>query len=248
MAKLIRLQDGKRFQMGGGDSRRLVDPDVGASRITLNYSVFQPGHEFPQHIHDASADVFIVLEGGVSVRQGEVYTPIVVGDLAYIPAGEVHGTVNQTADEATLISFQSPPDTALYRGERDPSVTGGTVPTPPPGHVSQVQIRTLTSGEKVDGDGSRVWTPVGPAMGAQEMTLSYWELEPGVSLSVPAVERSESVWFVRSGQASLEAGGETLEMSKHSAAFVAPGEEQTIANASTDVARLIRCQAPAPQA
>ena len=95
MAKLIHLEDGKRFRMGGGDSRRLVDSGMGASMITRNYSVFQPGHEFPQHIHDASADVFIVLQGGVSVRQGEVYAPISAGDLAYIATGEVHGTVNQ---------------------------------------------------------------------------------------------------------------------------------------------------------
>ena len=149
MAKLIRLQDGKRFRMGGGDSRRLVDPDVGASLITLNHSIFEPGHEFPQHIHDASADVFIVLEGGVSVRQGDAYTPITAGDLAYIPAGEVQGTVNQTSAQATLISFQSPPDTALYRGERDPSATGA-VPRPPAGHASRVQIKTMASGQAID--------------------------------------------------------------------------------------------------
>ena len=246
MARLIRLQDGKRFQMGGGDSRRLVDPDVGASLITLNYSVFQPGHEFPQHIHDASADVFIVLEGGVSVRQGDAYTPITVADLAYIPAGEVHGTVNQTAAEATLISFQSPPDTALYRGERDPSVTGAA-PKPPAGHVSQVQIKTLTGGQAVSAEGHRTWTPVSPSMGAQEMTLLYCELEPGASLPVPGTQGAESVWFVWSGQVSLEAGGEGHEMPERSAAFVPAGEGQVVTNTGTSAARLIRCQAPAEQ-
>jgi mannose-6-phosphate isomerase-like protein (cupin superfamily) len=247
MAKLIRLQDGKRFQMGGGDSRRLVDPDVGAALITLNYSVFQPGHEFPQHIHDASADVFIVLEGGVSVRQGDAYTPITVADLAYIPAGEVHGTVNQTPAEATLISFQSPPDAALYRGERDPSVTGA-VPKPPAGHVSQVQIKTLASGHVVSAEGYRMWTPVSPSMGAREMTLSYCELEPDGSLPVPPAERAESVWFVWLGQVSLEVGRGRLEMPERSAAFVPAGEGQTVTNAGTVVARLVHCQAPSEQA
>jgi mannose-6-phosphate isomerase-like protein (cupin superfamily) len=246
MAKRIRLQDGKRFQMGGGDSRRLVDPDVGASLITLNYSIFQPGHEFPQHIHDASADVFIVLEGGVSVRQGEAYTPIEVADLAYIPSGEVHGTVNQTPAEATLISFQSPPDTALYRGERDPSVTGA-VPKPPSGHVSRLQIKTLASGPATSGAGYRCWTPVSPAMGADEMTLLYCELEPGASVSLPPAERAESVWFVWAGQVSLAAGGETLELPERSAAFGPPGQGQAVTNTGTAPARLIRCQAPAEQ-
>jgi mannose-6-phosphate isomerase-like protein (cupin superfamily) len=167
-----------------------------------------------------------------------------VADLAYIPAGEVHGTVNQTEEEATLISFQSPPDTALYRGERDPAVTGGAVPKPPPGHVSQVQIRTLASGERIGAGGPRMWMPVGPWMGAQEMTLSYCELEPGASLSVSAAERAESVWFVWSGEVLLGAGDAELEMPERSAVFVPPGQSQTIANVGEDVARLIRCQAP----
>ena len=76
MALYIPLSAGKRFQMGKGDSQHLVSPDIGARHLTMNYSVFQPGHEFPQHIHDASADIFIVLEGGVSVRQGDNYLPI----------------------------------------------------------------------------------------------------------------------------------------------------------------------------
>ena len=247
MAKRIRLQDGKRFQMGGGDSRRMVDPDVGASLITLNYSIFQPGHEFPQHIHDVSADVFIVLEGGVSVRQGDAYTPIRVADLAYIPSGEVHGTVNQTSAEATLISFQVPPDTALYRGERDPSVTGD-VPKPPAGHVSRVQIRTLASGRAACGEGYHVWTPVSPALGAPEMTLLYCELEPGASLPLPPARRAESVWFVWAGQVSLAAGGEILELPERSAAFVPAGEGQMVTNTGAALARLIRCQSSAESA
>jgi len=240
---LIRLQDGKRFQMGGGDSRRLVGPDVGASLITFNHSIFEPGHEFPQHIHNASADVFIVLEGGVSVRQGDVYTPITAADLAYIPAGEVHGTVNQALAQATLISFQSPPDTALYRGERDPSVMGA-VPKPPAGHASRVQIKTLTSGQAVSATGYRVWIPVSPAMGAQEMTLWYCELDPGGSMTVPRTKHAESVWFVWSGQVSVEAGEEMLHMPERSAAFVPASEGQTVANKGAALARLIRCQAP----
>ena len=127
MARVITLGHGSRFQMGGGESRRLVSSDVGAQQITLNYSIFQPGHEFPQHLHDASADIFIVLEGGVSVRQGDLYTPIRSGKFAYIPPGEVHGTVNTSDQEAILISFQAPPDAALYRGERDPAQGDATL-------------------------------------------------------------------------------------------------------------------------
>src|SRR4051794_25530745 len=160
MPIVIEPASAERFQMGGGDSRRLVGPEIGARSVSMNFSVFQPGHEFPQHVHDASADVFIVLDGGVSVRQGDSYTPIRAGDLAYIPPGEVHGTVNQTDGVATLISFQAPPDDALYRGERDSSRTGDA-PRPPSGHRSRVRIGNLTADAPTHRPGVRAWTPVG---------------------------------------------------------------------------------------
>ena len=142
MATLLSARKAAAFQMGKGDSKNLVGPSTGAQDITLNYSVFQPGEEFPQHFHEGSADIFIVLEGGVSVRQGDAYTPITAGEFAYVPSPEVHGTVNTSGAEATLISFQAPPDFALYRGERDPSKTGST-PRPPDNHQTTVRIDRL---------------------------------------------------------------------------------------------------------
>lgn len=246
MAILVRPEDGKRFQMGGGESRRLVDPGIGANWITLNYSVFQAGHEFPQHIHDDSVDIFVVLNGSVSVRQGEDYTPIGTGELAYIPPGEVHGTVNHTQSQATLISFQSPPDDVLYQGDRDPSVTG-TAPKPPTGHKSSVQIRSLREGPVSIDEGIHAWDPISPRMGAQRMNLSYYELEPHASVLIRAAEQVETVWFVWSGEVNLSADGETLELADHAAVFIPPGESQVMTNSGTHAARLIRCQASPKQ-
>lgn len=241
MTKHVSLEQGQAFQMGRGSSRRLVSPETGAEQITLNYSIFQPGHEFPQHLHEISADIFIVLVGGVSVRQGDVYTPITAGEFAYIPPGEVHGTVNQTDEEAILISFQCPPDMALYRGERDPSITG-IVPKPPTGHRSQFQIRSLVP-QKPIGDGEmRSWVADSPDSGTQEMVLSYYELDGGASITLPA-QHNEAVWFVWLGQVNMSAGGERFTLSSNSAAFVPAGESQTIVNSISQMARLIHCLA-----
>jgi len=243
MAKVIPLEQGKQFQMGKGDSRHLVSPDIGAQSITMNYSIFQAGHEFPQHFHDLSADIFIVLEGGVSVRQGDVYTPIEAGDFAYIPPGEVHGTVNTTTGQSILISFQAPPDGALYRGERDPSKTG-TVPTPPPGHVSTVQIRQLASGERTEQTGVQSWHAASPVTGTKEMELTYYELAAGAQVTVPA-RSGESVWFVWEGTTTIATNGTTHPIPTRGVAFVPPGEAQTMSNPANGVARLICCEAMA---
>ena len=243
MAIVRRLEDGKPFQMGRGNSRRVIDGEIGAKNITMNYSIFQPGHEFPQHVHDGSADIFIVLEGGVSVREGDRYTPIRAGDLAYIPAGEVHGTVNQTDAVAVLISFQSPPDDALYRGERDSSHRGDA-PKPAKGQASHVVIRQLRSGETPAHGGVSAWAPISPVIGAGDEAIDYIELEPGATFSVPASKQAESVWFVWSGEATFAAAGETLLVGEMAVAFVPEGEAATITNSGISLTRLIRCFAP----
>ena len=242
MATLLSAKQAESFQMGKGDSRNLVGPSTGAQHITLNYSVFQPDEEFPQHAHDGSADIFIVLEGGVSVRQGDVYTPIEAGEFAYVPSPEVHGTVNTSGAEATLISFQAPPDFALYRGERDPSRTG-TTPRPPEDHCTTVRIDRLASGETSDQVAGKGWQPASPTTGTKEMRLEYYELEEGGKVDAQVSQDREAVWFVWAGEVTIHAGGETFRAGRHDGAFIRPGETQTVCNDSQHTARLIRCQA-----
>lgn len=242
MATLLSAKHAESFQMGKGDSRNLVGPSTGAQDITLNYSVFQPGEEFPQHAHDGSADIFVVLEGGVSVRQGDVYTPIEAGEFAYVPSPEVHGTVNTSGAEATLISFQAPPDFALYRGERDPSQTGST-PRPPDDHRTTVRIDRLASGEKSAQESGQGWQPASPTTGTPEMRLEYYELEESGKVEAQVSQDREAVWFVWSGEVTIQAGGDIFRAGRHDGAFICPGEAQTVCNEGPHTARLIRCQA-----
>ncbi len=242
MATLLSAKEAASFQMGKGDSRNLVGPSTGAQDITLNYSVFQPGEEFPQHFHDGSADIFIVLEGGVSVRQGKVYTPIKAGEFAYVPSPEVHGTVNTSGAEATLISFQAPPDLALYRGERDPSQTGST-PRPPENHRTAVRIEKLASGEQSEQPAAQCWQPANPATGTPEMRLEYFELEQGGEVEAQASPVREAIWFVWAGEVTIRSGRDTFPVGRHEGAFIPPGEAQTVRNDRRELARLIRCQA-----
>ena len=242
MATLLSAKKAATFQMGKGDSRNLVGPSTGAQDITLNYSIFQPGEEFPQHFHEGSADIFIVLEGGVSVRQGDTYTPINAGEFAYVPSPEVHGTVNTSGSEATLISFQAPPDFALYRGERDPSQTG-TTPRPPDNHKTTVRIDNLASGESSENQDAQISQPASPLNGTPEMRLDFLELKQGGQIEAPASQDKEAVWFVWDGLVSINAGGDTLQAGRHDGAFIPPGEAQTVRNDQREPARLIRCQA-----
>ena len=122
--QVLSLSDGIPFQMGKVDSRRIVHPGMGAKNMTLNFSVSEPGHEFPQHVHDYSDDTFLVLQGEVDVRQGDSRRALLTGQAAFVPSGEIHGTITTGKGTAILISFQCPPDMVLYTGARDSSAPG----------------------------------------------------------------------------------------------------------------------------
>ena len=242
--RFLQLTGGLGFKMGDGDSRRVVAPEMGAREITLNYSVFGAGQEFPQHRHDSSEDCFIVLRGGASVREGDRYRPIQAGDAVWAPVGEVHGTVNTTDDVAVLISFQSPPDGALYRGERDTS--HGTPPKPVPGaeslvrisRMAEVPVNGLPHGVAVEaGELRRV---VSPGTGAAHLEVNHVSLGPGGVLSLEPGEH-EQVLIVLRGDLTPQ-GTDKGPLTEGGVVFLEPGDALTL-RAERDGAILVRAVA-----
>ena len=137
---MIRFAEGKPFQMGKVTSRSIVHPDIGAKRTTLNYSVSQDGSEFSQHVHDHSDDTILVLQGQMDLRQGDSRVPYHAGQCAFVPAGQIHGTITTGAGDTIMISFQTPPDLVLYTGARDSSKPGAA---PPKGVITPGAVKTI---------------------------------------------------------------------------------------------------------
>jgi quercetin dioxygenase-like cupin family protein len=67
--------------------------------------------------------VFFVLEGSGWLKEGDRLTPIAPGDVVFVPAGELHGTV-AGPEGMTVVSCQGPPDPLLFDGRRDSSRRG----------------------------------------------------------------------------------------------------------------------------
>src|SRR5262245_2793727 len=63
--------------------------------------------------YDSSDDTFLVLQGQVDVRQGDTRKPLITGQAAFVPSGQIHGTITTGTGTTILISFQCPPDYAL---------------------------------------------------------------------------------------------------------------------------------------
>src|SRR6188768_1485319 len=126
--RVVKFSESNPFQMGEVTSRRIVHPGLGAKNTTLNLSVSQPGAEFAQHVHDHSDDTILVLQGEVDLRQGESRHRFYAGEAAFVPSGQIHGTITAGTGDAVMISFQNPPDLILYTGARDSKKAGAAKP------------------------------------------------------------------------------------------------------------------------
>ncbi len=238
--EILNLEKGVRFRMGKGQNWRVVHPDMGARQITLNHGLHAPGHEFTQHTHGNTEDVFVILEGGVSVRQGDRLTPVTAGDVVFVPSGEVHGTVNTTDQEARLISFQSPPDMALYRGERDRSPEA--TPKPQAGHKSAVQITAMTKGGPVFGKPGDWRSVVSADRGAKYLALDYIQLSNGEGFEHKP-SQTEEIYVIIVGEAEVGSGNNRWNLKMHDVIFLKPGDEFSLSQSGDGPVTLIHCRA-----
>jgi mannose-6-phosphate isomerase-like protein (cupin superfamily) len=237
--KVMTLESGEPFRMGKGLNWRVVHPDMGASQLTLNHGLHAPGQEFTQHVHGEPEDLIVVLEGGGSLRQGERYTSIRRGEAVFVPGGEVHGTVNTTGESARLMSFQSPPDMALYRGERDRG--GAETPRPPAAHRSAVQIVDMSKGGPVFGRPGDWREVISPARGSRYLGIDFIRL-PAYETFDQEPGGTEEIYVVVSGAAGLTSRREQWQLDRYGVVFLAPGDGFGLAAAANGVS-LVRCYA-----
>ena len=232
--RVFKLSDGVPFKMGKVDSKRILHPDIGAKRITLNWAVSEPGHEFPQHVHDYSDDTFLVLQGQVDVRQGDARKHLLAGQVAFVPSGQVHGTITIGTGTAILISFQCPPDLALYTGARDSSRSGAA---PPKGVITPGAVKLLQFSDK---NGFFTY----PAMGSKCVSAAQRKLGPGQRFIAESVSGGEEFLFVWKGNVSVGWQGKKHSAGERDTVFIQGAARPEVTNDSKSEAIVIQVQAP----
>src|SRR5438093_10387236 len=94
MATILNVdRDGKPLPMGDMFTNTIVSRQIGAQHLAVNYTRYEPGAEFPQHIHEDSEDVLFVVSGSGWLKDGERMTPIAAGDVIFVSTGEATGAV-----------------------------------------------------------------------------------------------------------------------------------------------------------
>ena len=237
--QFLNLEQGMFFKMGDGENWRVIHPDMGAQQITLNHGIHAPGQEFTQHIHAHSEDAIVCVEGGGSIRQGDSYTPITAGETIFVPAGEVHGTKNTTDAPARMISFQGPPDMALYRGERDHKL--GESPTPQIGHASNVQVIDMAKSGPIFGQPCNWRRVISPEKGSKHLSLDYIQLNSDEKFEhLP--KNAESAYVLASGEIRVETDEDSHHLEFKDVIFGCPNDSFTVTQVGDEVAKLIYCQ------
>lgn len=231
--RVLKFSEARQFQMGRVTSHRIVHPEMGARNITLNHSASEAGDEFSQHVHDDSDDTILIFKGQGDLRQGDSRRRFVAGQSAFVPAGQVHGTITTEAG-TVMISFQTPPDMALYTGARDSSRAGAA---PPKGAITPGAVKFVDFAGK---DGFFIH----PGMGAQRIAVAHRKLRPGGGFQASVSPGGEQVVFVRQGAVRVNAGGERLQAGEKDAVFVSGPAKFEVRNDSGQEAVIIQAQAP----
>jgi quercetin dioxygenase-like cupin family protein len=232
--QVIRFSEGKPFQMGEVTSRRIVHPGVGAKKTTLNFSISKPGAEFAQHVHDYSDDTILVLQGEVDLRQGDSRKRFKAGECAFVPAGQIHGTVTAGTGEAIMISFQNPPDLILYTGARDSKKPGAA---PPKGVITRGAVKFLNFADKNGLVTSR-------AMGSERAAFAHRKLRSSQSFRTKVAAGDEQLLFVWKGAIHVKDKIGTHSAGERDTIFVTGPAELTVTAASGGEATVIHVQAP----
>ncbi|MEJ7606770.1 MAG: cupin domain-containing protein [Bryobacteraceae bacterium] len=232
--RVVRFSESKPFQMGEVTSRRIVHPGMGAKKTTLNLSVSQPGAEFAQHVHDSSDDTILVLEGEVHLRQGDSRRLFKAGESAFVPTGQIHGTITAGAGDAVMISFQNPPDLVLYTGARDSKRPGAAAPK---GVITEGAVKFINFREK-----NGAFTS--PQMGSNRATGSHRKLKRNQTFRTHVDADGEQLLFVWKGAIKVkDKTGEHLA-GERDTVFISGSADLEVTGDAQGETEIIQVQAP----
>ena len=233
--RVVKFSSSDPFRMGEVTSRRIIHPGLGAKKTTLNLSVSQNGAEFAQHVHDYSDDTILVLNGEVNLRQGDSLHLFKTGEVAFVPTGQIHGTITAGKGDTTMISFQNPPDLILYTGARDSKKAGNA---PPKGVITPGAVKYVRF-DKKNGEFTNA------ALGSQRATGSRYLLKKGKKFATEVKPEGEQILFVWRGALKVtDQAGKVYNAAERDTVFIQGAAKiEVVADAPRDT-EIIQVQAP----
>ena len=188
----------------------------------------------PQHVHGDSDDTFLVLQGEVDVRQGDLRRGLPTGHAAFVPGEQIHGTVTTGSGKAVLISFQAPPDYRLYTGERDSSKPGAK---PPKGIITPEAVQLIEFQNKKG-------FFVHPGMGSQRVAVAHRKLNPGQKFRAELPKDGEGMLFDWKGEISVKHSSGVYAVPERALLFAVDAGTLEVSNSASQETVVIQIQSP----
>jgi len=106
----------KELSNPGVVSRQIISPENSDSvRITITEVHLEAGACQPRHVHETSEQIWYALKGkGQLLLANDVTKEFSKGDAVRFASGDIHGLLNNSADEFTYLSVTSPPINFSY--------------------------------------------------------------------------------------------------------------------------------------
>lgn len=234
--RVVRFAESDPFRMGEVTSRRIIHPGIGAKKTTLNLSVSQPGAEFAQHVHDYSDDTILVLQGEVNLRQGDSLHLFKAGECAFVPTGQIHGTITAGTGDTVMISFQNPPDLILYTGARDSKRPGAAAPK---GVITPGAVKYVNFAQK-----NGFFT--GPDLGSKRASGSHRKLKRNEKFRTRVEAEGEQLLFVWRGALKVKDRQITYLAGERDTVFINGEAELEVVGDADGETEIIQVQAPLP--
>ena len=109
--EFIKNSEIKILSNPGVESYQLLNPENSKSeRVTITKVIVQSGAEQPRHTHETSEQIWIATKGkGMLLLADDKELLFEPGDVVRFADGDIHGLLNDGAEEFVYISVTSPP-------------------------------------------------------------------------------------------------------------------------------------------
>jgi mannose-6-phosphate isomerase-like protein (cupin superfamily) len=118
----VRAQDDNPHLITASEQARFTTPDglvtvtlvvnpetVDGALGALSYLTAEPGAAVPEHLHETSAEVLYILEGGGQMTVDGVTSDLSAGQAVYVPPNTPHSYVNNGDTTFRAIQVYLPP-------------------------------------------------------------------------------------------------------------------------------------------
>ncbi len=98
------------FNHYGMTTQVIFNPDTGSKHVNVTLSTIMPGEGSFDEVHENSDQIFIVVEGEMTVMaNGQFIDKLNEGDALLVNSGDVHAIINKSNRVCSYVAITAPP-------------------------------------------------------------------------------------------------------------------------------------------